>query len=892
MRLTHIRVEGCGRFVDPVTVMDFAPGLNVLCAPNESGKSTLFEAVRACLFEKHTSKNETLRKLASETASKPLSIEVGFEHGGHAYVARKTFLSSARATLTCDGREIAGGGHADEKLHELLGLRTAGRAVDEGAFGLLWVRQTNSFEQAEVKDAAREGLESAIEREVGTLVGGERARETLKTIEAELATAFTPTGQVRKGGPLGLAEDRARAAADELAAAQGLLAELENDLDLLERKRRERVRLGDPATIAEMREKLEEARRERAAGDDAAREIDRLAQHEKLAALARDEAARILEDLRACARSLDEAMEARAELSGAISADESRREELVRELEAARARLSDIEAGESGDERQEAHLRRLATVVAAAARLPELEARAAALDAAENERRLLRQSLAPLRASARHTQALDKIAQERAVLEARLEAAATRVALTLEPGASGVTVDGRAVAGPVSFPATRRTVIAIAGIGEVAIEPPAQLDVEARAKLAELDSKVARVLADAGLADERSVREQAARRADLEARLAGLGARVLALGSSDEGLAGDLAALQAQMEGVRAQVSAELGAGEVAPDAAAISARQDALSEQRRAKGVERAALNASIAAHTKSLLEVGARASEHRARAEALARQIEAGLARLPPVERASRLAEAGEAFDRRHDAHRSAALALEQAQTRAPGPERLEKLRDRVARLELAMANHTDALHALDQEIAGIGGRIQSRGGEGLGERVAGLGEEQEVARREAQRLRARADALILLKETILGCYEEQRDRLQTPLRRRLQPFLDDVFPRAEITLDERFAVERIVRAGAAERFERLSAGAQEQIAILVRLAMGTLLRERGEDVPIILDDALVFSDDERIEHMFDALNRAARTQQVIVLTCRSASFRSLGGKTLTIEAATPTR
>jgi uncharacterized protein YhaN len=47
-------VEGCGRFVDPVTVMDFEPGLNVLCAPNEAGKSTLFKAVRACLFEKHT----------------------------------------------------------------------------------------------------------------------------------------------------------------------------------------------------------------------------------------------------------------------------------------------------------------------------------------------------------------------------------------------------------------------------------------------------------------------------------------------------------------------------------------------------------------------------------------------------------------------------------------------------------------------------------------------------------------------------------------------------------------------------------------------------------------------------------------------------------------------
>ena len=52
-----------------------------------------------------------------------------------------------------------------------------------------------------------------------------------------------------------------------------------------------------------------------------------------------------------------------------------------------------------------------------------------------------------------------------------------------------------------------------------------------------------------------------------------------------------------------------------------------------------------------------------------------------------------------------------------------------------------------------------------------------------------------------------------------------------------------------------------------LLVRLAMGAMICERGEPVPIILDDALVFSDDDRIEQMFDALNRAGQKQQVIV-------------------------
>ena len=86
--------------------------------------------------------------------------------------------------------------------------------------------------------------------------------------------------------------------------------------------------------------------------------------------------------------------------------------------------------------------------------------------------------------------------------------------------------------------------------------------------------------------------------------------------------------------------------------------------------------------------------------------------------------------------------------------------------------------------------------------------------------------------------------------------------------------------------ESFKWLSGGTQEQIAVLVRLAMGTMLAERGGNVPIILDDALVYCDDDRINLMFDALSRAGKHQQIIVLTCRLRSFASLGGHTLRVQ------
>jgi hypothetical protein len=51
-------------------------------------------------------------------------------------------------------------------------------------------------------------------------------------------------------------------------------------------------------------------------------------------------------------------------------------------------------------------------------------------------------------------------------------------------------------------------------------------------------------------------------------------------------------------------------------------------------------------------------------------------------------------------------------------------------------------------------------------------------------------------------------------------------------------------------------------------------------GCAVPVILDDALVHSDNDRIEAMFDALHLTAREQQILVLTCRQRAFAALGG------------
>jgi uncharacterized protein YhaN len=75
-----------------------------------------------------------------------------------------------------------------------------------------------------------------------------------------------------------------------------------------------------------------------------------------------------------------------------------------------------------------------------------------------------------------------------------------------------------------------------------------------------------------------------------------------------------------------------------------------------------------------------------------------------------------------------------------------------------------------------------------------------------------------------------------------------------------------------------------------VLVRLGFGRLLAETGAPAPLILDDALVYADDGRIERMFAALKLGAERHQVLVLTCRERTFAALDGNRVAIGAWRP--
>jgi len=78
----------------------------------------------------------------------------------------------------------------------------------------------------------------------------------------------------------------------------------------------------------------------------------------------------------------------------------------------------------------------------------------------------------------------------------------------------------------------------------------------------------------------------------------------------------------------------------------------------------------------------------------------------------------------------------------------------------------------------------------------------------------------------------------------------------------------------------------GAREQVAVITRLALADILKSSNLPSAVILDDALVNSDEKRLKRMHLVLRKAAENLQVLILTCRERDFLTIGGKLVRIQ------
>jgi len=185
------------------------------------------------------------------------------------------------------------------------------------------------------------------------------------------------------------------------------------------------------------------------------------------------------------------------------------------------------------------------------------------------------------------------------------------------------------------------------------------------------------------------------------------------------------------------------------------------------------------------------------------------------------------------------------------------------------------------LRTEIGRLRGALEARGGDGLDERLAAAQATLERADAERRRIEVRARAARHLVELLAEERAQALARYREPYRHALERYARAVFgPDTRVELDEDLAVRELVEEGVPIPFQRLSTGAQEQLAVLARAACARLAAADGEGVPLVLDDAFGYSDPDRLERLGSVLRDVADGGQVIVLTCVPDRYRWVSG------------
>lgn len=889
MLITGVTVEGVGRFERLASVRGLGDGVNVLAANNEAGKSTLFRAIRTCLFKRHDSRDQDVRDLGTYHSQLPASVTVTFEQNGKNYEIKKSFLRSVSASLFEDGREIARARQADEKVCELFGIASgSGRTIDDAAFGVLWVGQGRSTVAPTIAGRADSMLSALIEEEVGTLVGGDRARTVIHQLDGELARQQTDTGRTKANGPLDVAEK-------DLARLKALETDLGHRLQLLDRQfgdlavaRAEQRRLGEPTEIAATASQLADAEAELENGQASAAIVRTLESEERVAHAKLETAAQRLQQLEEITTRIDSARSQEGILAAELIKHVEREQSARNASEETKTKAASLEQELIANEHLRIAQQGLRDAASKAKSHLELTTRLRVVQGVFDSLTALNAELSQIKITPTIFTSIETIDKQQATLEAQLAAAAPQLSIDVHAGGDGrVNLGGAAVTGPYGGPLVDLTRIEIEGIATIVVTPPLGDVKAAEAKRRKLATHLQAALRKVGAETVAEATAAMTLRRDLETKLRGVQAELEALGIRDGDAPTLISSLSAQIAevGLAVQQALQKAGLDAFPDHADIDRQLASIAALRVALQEQRASLTGARNAED----EVFESAMNARTRAETeltgLRKLLHTDLSACPDELRAKELKERSDAVVDMRVAHQQAAGALAEQRRLAPDADELERRENRCKRLREQRDNRTRRLQDLKTEVATLETHIQIAGGDGLGETLGATREQLELATREVARISRRIAALRLLKDTIAEALTEGQERYFEPVRRHLKPFLNDLFPGAELQLAEGFEIAGIKREQE-ELFEYLSDGTREQIAILVRLAMGAMLSSRSQNVPIVLDDALVFSDDDRIQRMFDALSRAGRQQQVIVLTCRTKAFEQLGGRSLRIK------
>jgi DNA repair exonuclease SbcCD ATPase subunit len=772
------------------------------------------------------------------------------------------------------GRLLA---QADEAENFIAGLMNGGAA---GPTGLLWVRQgLTGIEQrsraAEDSDRlARTSLLESVQGEVEAVTGGRRMAEIMAAALEESADLVTPTGRPKAGGRYATAID----ARDRLAADEGRLANevaaLRGELDQRSAAQR---RLTELENIDDRDARRQAVRDAEAAFDAARAQVDKLK-----AATAELELARERRDLaerehRQFGEALEEAFQV-----GEESREAARRsDEAVERRRAAMNAIVQAQAEADAAEKEEIASRALLDRLAAATRAREVAERRTVVEERLQQAETVRATIENCEAQLTHLRlppaAIDEVADldvEIARIRAVQEAARPTVTVVYESDSSGrVMLNGTELGDGDERGYDGNAEIVATGVGRITLRSnPTEQD-DGRLLTAETQRRT--LLASMGVADLAAARAQQMKAQGIEAQASEARAQLAVLAPDGFDALRKAAAEFASIDPALLDIEADPDETRAACDAAE-QRRRDATHTIRSTEPGRDSAEAAYVAAET--------------ALAALQGREHQTSTILGPTEMREHRHGELAARFDERERLLTDAQAQVDALRVAALDLDAAEAALDRLRSVEEAAETE---IQSLREAIAGLNARITGRSDDAVEENWRHTAEALAAAEIRVAAFEHEVAVLARLTQALDTARSSARDLYLTPVMNELRPLLGLLFDDVAITFDDRTLLpQTIVRAGQEEEVDRLSGGMREQLSVLTRLAFARMLARDGRPAPVILDDALVYSDDDRIERMFDALHRQARDQQIIVFSCRQRAFQRLGGNVLQMTEWVPER
>ncbi|WP_347558656.1 AAA family ATPase [Robbsia sp. KACC 23696] len=910
MKLQRIRIEQVRQFRRALELRDLDSGINLFSGPNEAGKSTVVAAIRAAFLERHRSNGVEDLRPWGDSAAAP-EIDIDFTLDGRRYALSKRFLQRKRCTLSIGAADdVPGGGRtasietldgaaAEDRLAELLGFHYASRGASDapqwGVPGLLWIQQGSGQVFRDAITYATDHLRGVLHDSLDAL-SSTGADAITAQVEAARNALLTPaTGAPRGAFAEANAQYQTRAEQRDVLSRQ--ILQYRQQVDELSALRRAHAEDSAVQPWRALRTQQRDAER-------ALAEIDALTQtlqdaqrqwrqcDAQIALLRGQREAFDAQQTAFEARRVAEAAatQKRADADAALAQSAARREQ----AEAAMEQASRDGVLLQHRVRRAQWRRQLNDALALAEKASRQLADAEAAQARVRDRQA---ALAALTLDDKVLAALEKQHDALRDLRVRREVAATRVRFALHPGAS-LQLGDTTLQGDGERLLLEQMTIDIPTVGRLDIVPGgtdlAALGRDEAALRAEHDA----LLATHDLADLDAARQRrdAARiaQADLQAATASLDALapkgVEALRDTYQ-TARDLAArLQTPPAGTTgspdtdAPVEAAVDDAELERAAAAQGqARQqlDRATQQWHDARLQAAQAHAALdtAQRERERAQVALDAPDREARVAAIARQLTDTLAQAQTLQ--------------------DSIARQEQAIAQA----RPDILRQDIARFARSAEQHEQQHDARGKALLKLEVSLEAAGAQGLDEQAADVARAFGEAARRRDDLQRRAAALDYLLTLLRDKQKALTQRLQAPLQRHLQHYLSLLFPGAALTLDAKMQPMTLVRerydgtgpsrsdgdgdvggGGRVERDERadvdaLSFGAREQLGILTRLAYADLLREAGRPTLLMLDDALVHSDEARLAQMKRALFDAGTRHQILLFTCHPERWRDLG-------------